>query len=127
MKYAVLFSCLVFAMAGCQSRLKFERVVEVPAGEQHMCYVEGPTKDQKVAVEFKSGQAVNVYVCLMKDESTVAPLARTGKSGPGVLASAMKQEAGSLEFDVPAKKEFVVIVAAPDGKAATVTLKIQGK
>jgi hypothetical protein len=127
MKNAVLFTGLVFALAGCQSRLKFDKVVEVPAGDQHMCYVEGPTKDQKVAVEFTSGQPVSVYVCLIKDESTVAPMARTGKSGPGVLASAVKQEAGTLECDIPAKKEFVVIVTAPEGKAASVSLKIKGK
>lgn len=121
----VVLAC-VLAMAGCQSRLKQTRTAVVKAGESRQIYVDGPTYEQKVGIDFTASNPVSVYVCLKKDEGKVADAADRGQSAPGVLASAMKSTGQSLEVTVPKKEEFVLIFVGGT-KDADLTVTIAGK
>lgn len=127
MRRAVLCFALIGLAVGCQSRLKYDTAFDIDAAAGRTCFIDGPSKDQTVAVQFTSAaEPVNVFVCLKKDEPAVAILAETGKAGPGVLGHAVKQTSGSLEVAIPAKQDFAVIVSTA-GKKTSVSLKIVGK
>jgi hypothetical protein len=122
----ISFPLLVVVLAGCQSKLRDSRTLDVEIGSINTIHIDGPRYDQKVTVEFTSSDGpVGVYVCLRKDEREVGADADTGHTHPAALGSVARAVSGTIEVSIPAKQEFSIMVFAA-GKRTTVSLKITG-
>lgn len=118
---------LVLVLAGCQSRLKDNRTIDVEAGGINTIRIDGPKYEQKVQIEFTSTNVpVSVYVCLRKDETMVGGAAEVDQLHATALCRTPKGTTGSVEVTVPAKQEFSVMVIGGN-KPTSVKLKIVGK
>jgi len=123
-----LLSAIVLLVAGCQSRLNRDLKSEVETGDTNIITVDAPRYDQKVAVEFSSSDGpVSVYVGLKKNEDAINKAALTSKTEDTVLAKSEKTPSGSLEVNIPAKEEFVIVIQSHATKKTTVTTKIRGE
>jgi len=120
--------CIVLAIMGCQSRLNRDLNSEVEAGDTNIITVDAPRYDQKVVVEFSSSDGpISVYVGLKKNEDAINKAALSSKAGADVIAKSEKTPSGSLEVNIPAKEEFIIVVQSHAMKKTTVTTKIRGK
>jgi hypothetical protein len=121
-------SLALLVVAGCQ-RLNLEKTVEVTPTEVKIITIDGPTKEQKVNVDFTTTDAeVNVYVCLDEDKKAVEEHVVNNRTidENKLLAKSLLKKSGTLEVTIPARKDFVVLVGST-GKKSKVTVKVVGK
>ena len=116
---------MLFAAAGCQSRLNDQRTLKLDGGLDSFITLDPPRYDQAIAVTVSADVPVDVYVFLDADREEAERQVAFGKKSPKFLADREKMQEGTLEAKVPAKQKAVVMVRST--RSGTATVKIVGR
>jgi hypothetical protein len=116
---------MLFATAGCQSRLNDQRTIKLDGVGDSFVTLDAPRYDQCVAVTVSADVPVDVYMYLEADRDEAERQVAFGKKSPKFLADREKMQEGTLEAKVPAKQKAIVMLRST--KSGTATLKIVGK
>jgi hypothetical protein len=124
---ATLAGLLVLAgTAGCQSKLKFEKTVQVDSGQQRSFPIDAPRYDQTVVVTLTADVPIDVYVYLEKNEAAAEKSMTFGKPSDVFLASKTNTKSETIDVKVPAKERAVITISGRN-KPGTVSLSVVGK
>jgi hypothetical protein len=116
---------MLFATAGCQSRLNDQRTIKLDGVGDSFVTLDAPRYDQSVAVTVSADVPVDVYMYLEADRDEAERQVAFGKKSPKFLADREKMQEGTLEAKVPAKQTAIIMLRST--KSGTATLKIVGK
>jgi len=116
---------MLFATAGCQSRLNDQRTIKLDGVGDSFVTLDAPRYDQSVAVTVSADVPVDVYMYLEADRDEAERQVAFGKKSPKFLADREKMQEGTLEAKVPAKQTAIIMLRST--KSGTTTLKIVGK
>jgi hypothetical protein len=117
---------LMLLMAGCQSRLNFDRSMRVEAGKEYTLDIDPPRYDQKVSVTIETDAPVKAHVYLKKDAEAAEKDLNLKSKSDKVLGEWTGDKSGTIEVAVPAHQIAIVRIEAT-GKAANVKVKVVGK
>ena len=127
MHRATAIFIMLVTLAGCQTKLKDSRTLDVEPASHNSVYVDAPKYDQKVTVDFTSSNGpVTVCVCLSSDEKKVVLSGNISPTNKMVLGCAQDTAMGTIVVTAPANQEFAVLVFGMN-KPTKVALKINGK
>ncbi|HEX4592369.1 MAG TPA: hypothetical protein VH120_20735 [Gemmataceae bacterium] len=117
---------VVLLLAGCQSRLSFDRSVRVEPGAVNTFEIDPPRYDQKMGVTIETDSPVTVWVYLKNDADAVEKDLTLKRQSDKVLATWTGDKSGTIECSVPAHQIAIVRLEA-EKKAANVTVKVAGR
>jgi hypothetical protein len=113
-------------LAGCNTKVKYEKTDSLDPFESRVYSVEGPAKDQKVKVEITSTESeITYWVVLDKDKPKDLETLDASTKIPNALSTGSNKKAETVEVTIPGKQPFSVIIAGAK-KKTTITVKING-
>jgi hypothetical protein len=124
--------CLAILAAGCGKSgggtLNVDRTLEVESNGSNSLTVDAPGKDQKVKVTATCTTGnFSIYAALEKDQAGIQQAIDKQVEVKGnMLGKKERTKDATLEFMVPAKNGFVVIVSNETGKTHSVQVRIVG-
>jgi hypothetical protein len=122
----LLCICLLFFIAGCQSRLNEQRTYFLDTGAIQTLDISPPRVEQKVTVTIDTDAPISALVYLRKDANTVEKDLTLKQKSDKALGSRIIDKSGTIDVTVPAHEVAVVRLEATR-KAANVTVKIVGQ
>jgi hypothetical protein len=117
---------LLLLLAGCQSRLSFDRTLRVEPGSSNTFEIDPPRYDQKMSITIETDAAVRVDVYLKRDSEAVDRDLTLKQKSDKTIGTWSGDKSGTLEVSVPAH-QFVVVRVDAEKKAANVTVKVVGR
>lgn len=122
-----LILCLLLQQADVP-QLNYERTLELDSGTVRSIILDALSGEIKATIVVRSpGVPVHVYVVLEKDREAAEESVLRGKKPEKLLASKEKTEEVTLQATIPAKTEFVVLLACAGKQKAEVKLKVTAK
>jgi hypothetical protein len=115
-------------LAGCRSKVDFEKSFTLGLGDVQWFEVDGPKMQQKIAVSVTADGPVNVHVAIAANQKAIEETLRADKlpDATKLLAFKEKAQTETIEATVPANANFVVFVSGAK-KKTDVKVKITSK
>lgn len=122
-----LILCLLLQPADVP-QLNYERTLDLEPGSIRSILLDALSGEIKATIVAKSpGVPVHVYIVLEKDREAAEESVLRGQKPEKLLASKEKTEDATLQVTIPAKTEFVVLLASAGKQKAEVKLKVTAK